>query len=85
LSTGRQSTTRGELLLLVKQRNAYHILPDKIRAESSSSLLSSWLSDGIVVLDMEARNAISRIDRVLAAIVEVAVVLCLMLDMKKDG
>jgi hypothetical protein len=32
---------------------------------------------------MEARNAISRIDRVLAAIVEVAVVLCLMLDMKK--
>lgn len=57
------------LLLLVKRRNAYLILPDKIRAESSSSLLSSWLNDGIVVLDMEARNAISRIDRVLAAIV----------------
>jgi hypothetical protein len=55
--------------VLDKQINAYLILPDKIRAESSSSLLSSWLNDGIVVLDMEARNAISRIDRVLAAIV----------------
>ena len=32
---------------------------------------------------MEARNAVSRIDRVLAAIPEVAVVLRLMLDMKK--
>ncbi|MDQ4066056.1 MAG: hypothetical protein M3114_00540, partial [Thermoproteota archaeon] len=58
------------------------ILPDKIRAESSS-LLSSWLNDGIFRPDMEARNAISRIVRVLAAIVEVAVVLCLLLDMKK--
>jgi hypothetical protein len=55
--------------VLDKQSNAHYILPDKIRAESSSSLLSSWLNDGIVVLDMEARNAISRIDRVLAAIV----------------
>jgi hypothetical protein len=59
------------------------ILPDKIRAESSLLLLSSWLNDGIFRPDMEARNAISRIDRVLAAIVEVAVVLCLLLDMKK--
>ena len=54
---------------LDKRINYRLILPDKIRAESSSSLLSSWLNDGIVVLDMEARNAISRIDRVLAAIV----------------
>ena len=35
--------------------------------------------------DMEVRNAVSRIDRVLAAIPEGAVVLRLMLDMKKDG
>lgn len=79
----RQSTTRGELLLLVKRRNAYLILPDKIRAESSSLLLSSWLNDGMFRPDMEVRNAVSRIDRVLAAIPEVAVVLRLMLDMKK--
>ncbi len=61
------------------------ILPDKIRAESSSSLFSSWLNDGIFRADMEPSNAISRIERVLAAIVELAIVLRPMLDMKKDG
>jgi hypothetical protein len=64
------------------------ILPDKIRVVSSSSsspLFSSWPNDVIVRPDMEASNAISTIDRVLAAIVEEAVVLRQMLDMKKDG
>jgi hypothetical protein len=66
--------------------NILFILPDKIRVVSSSfSLFSSWLNDGIFRPDMEARNAISRIDSVLAAIVEVAAVLRLMLNMKKDG
>jgi hypothetical protein len=60
------------------------ILPDKIRVLSSSSS-SSWLNDGIFRLDMEASNAISRIERVLAAIVEGAVVPRLMFDMRKDG
>jgi hypothetical protein len=69
--------------MLDKQSNAYLILPDKIRAESSLLLLSSWLNDGMFRPDMEVRNAVSRIDRVLAAIPEVAVVLRLMLDMKK--
>jgi hypothetical protein len=55
--------------VLDKQINAYLILPDKIRVESSLLLLSSWLNDGIFRPDMEARNAISRMDRVLAAIV----------------
>jgi hypothetical protein len=60
----------GISLLQVKRNNAYLILPDKNRAESLSLLLlSSWLNDGIFRPDMEARNAISRIDRVLAAIV----------------
>jgi hypothetical protein len=75
--------TAGELL--VKRNNAYLIRPDKIRAESSSSLFSSWLNDGIFRADMEPSNAISRIERVLAAIVELAIVLRPMLDMKKDG
>ena len=64
--------------------NILFILPDKIRAVSSS-LFSSWLNDGIFRLDMEANNAMSRIERVLAAIVEEAVVLRQMLDIKKDG
>jgi hypothetical protein len=54
-------------------------------SSSSSSLFSSWPNDGIVRPDMEASNAISTIERVLAVIVEEAVVLRQMLDMKKDG
>ena len=73
------------LICLDNRINYHYILPDKIRAESSSLLLSSWLNDGIFRPDMETRNAISRIDSVLAAIVEVAAVLRLMLNMKKDG
>jgi hypothetical protein len=46
-------------------------------------LFSSWLNDGIFRLDMEANNAISRIERVFAAIVEEVVVLRQMLDIKK--
>lgn len=51
------------------------ILPDKIKVvPSSSSLFSPWLNDGIFRPDGEANNAISRIERALAAIVEVVVV-----------
>jgi hypothetical protein len=61
--------------------NILFILPDKIRVVSS--LFSSWLKDGIFRLDMEANNAISRIERVLAAIAEEAVVFRQMLDIQK--
>jgi hypothetical protein len=61
------SCRSNRLVLQVVQRNTYDILPDKNRAESSL-LLSSWLNDSIFRPDTEARNAISRIDRVLAAI-----------------
>ena len=73
------------MCVLDKRINYRLILPDKIKAESSSLLLSSRLNDGMFRPDMEVRNAVSRIDRVLAAIPEGAVVLRLMLDMKKDG
>jgi hypothetical protein len=64
--------------------NILFILPDKIRVVSSSfSLFSSWLNDGIFRPDMEASNPISRIERVLAAIVKGDLVLRLILDMKK--
>jgi hypothetical protein len=66
------------------------ILPDKTRVPlppSSSLLLSSWLNAGAFRPDGEASNAISRIEKMVAAILEdgaaAAIVLCLMLDMKK--
>jgi hypothetical protein len=61
------------------------ILPDKISVVSSSSfsLFSSWLNDGMFRPDMQASNPISRIERVLLAIVEEDLVLRLMLGMKK--
>jgi hypothetical protein len=65
------------------------ILPDKTRVPlpppSSSLLLSSWLNAGAFRPYGEASNAISRIEKMVAAIVEdgAAIVLCLMLDMKK--
>jgi hypothetical protein len=68
--------------MLDKQINYPLILPDKIRV-LSSSLFSSWLNDGIFRLDMEANKAISRIERVFAAIVEEVVVLRQMLDIKR--
>jgi hypothetical protein len=71
----------------VVRSNAYLILPDKTRVPlppSLSLLLSSWLNAGAFRPDGEASNAISRIEKMVAAIVEdsAAIVLCLMLDMK---
>jgi hypothetical protein len=59
------------------------ILPDNTRVVSSP-LFSSCPKDGILKLDVKANNARNIIEMVLVTAVQ-NVVLCPILDMKKDG